>query len=86
MSYEPTLIIKYGDLKKIKSELEEEQYSDNSDIKRIAKFLLEELKFEKLLPEFEGTRIIMSKPEFTTFNSLVRERLTEGRVHYVTFI
>lgn len=86
MSYEPTLIIKYADLKKIESELEEEQYSDNSDIERIAKFLLEELRFENLLPEFEGTKIIMSKPEFAAFNSLVRERLDEGSVHYVTFI
>jgi len=86
MSYEPTLIIKYDDLKKIEKELEEEQYSDNRDISRIAKFLLEELRFENLLPKFEGTAIIMSKPEFTTFNSLVRERLNEGRVQYVTFI
>lgn len=86
MSYEPTLIIKYTDLKKIESELEEEQYSTNSDIERIALYLLEELKYEKLLPEFEGTKIIMTKPEFTTFNSLVRERLDEGKVYYITFI
>lgn len=84
MSYEPTLIIKYSDLKKIESELEEEQYSDNADIKRVAKYLLEEFKFEKLLPEFEGTKISVIKPEFTTFNSLVRERLDEGNVYYIT--
>jgi hypothetical protein len=86
MSYEPTLIIKYDDLKKIEKELEEEQYSENADVKRIALFLLEELKYEKLLPKFEGTTIIMSRPEFTTFNALVRERLDEGGVYYVTFI
>lgn len=86
MSYEPTLIIKYDSLKKIEKELEAEQYSPNSDIERIALFLLEELKHEKLLPEFEGTKIIMSKPEFTSFNALVRERLDEGNVYYITFI
>jgi hypothetical protein len=85
MSYEPTLIIKFNDLKKIEKELEEEQWSENSDISRIAKFLLEELKYEDLLPKFEGTTIIMSRPEFTTFNSLVRERLNESSVYYVTF-
>jgi len=86
MSYEPTLIIKYDDLKKIEKELEEEQYSENTDVKRIALFLLEELKYEKLLPKFEGTTIIMTRPDFTTFNALVRERLDEGGVYYVTFI
>jgi hypothetical protein len=86
MSYEPTLIIKFDDLKKIESELIEEQYSDNTDVKRIALFLFEELRFEELLPKFEGTTVIMSKPELTTFNSLVRERLDEGNVYYITFI
>lgn len=84
MSYEPTLIIKYDDLKRIEAELEEEQYSKNTDIKRIAKFLLEELWDEKI--DFEDKRIIISKPEFTSFNSLVRERLDEGNVYYKTAV
>ena len=86
MSYEPTLIIKYDDLKKIEKELEEEQYSENTDVERIAKCLLEEFKFENLLPEFEGTKISVIKPEFTTFNSLVCERLDEGNVYYIKII
>ena len=84
MSYEPTLIIKYDDLKKIESELQEEQYSKNTDVKRIAKFLLEELWDEKI--DFEDKRIIISKPELTSFNSLVRERLDEGNVYYKTAV
>lgn len=84
MSYEPTLIIKYNDLRKIESELIEEKYSENTDISRIAKFLLEELWGEKI--DFEDKCIIISRPEFTTFNSLVRERLDEGNVYYKTVI
>jgi hypothetical protein len=84
MSYEPTLIIKYCDLKKIESELEEEQYSKNIVVSKIAKFLLEELWDEKI--DFEDKRIIISKPEFTSFNALVRERLDEGSVYYKTTI
>ena len=83
MSYEPILIIKYDDLKRIESELEKEQYSENKDVEKIAKFLLEELKSSV---DFEGIQIIIAKPEFTTFNSLVRERLDEGKVYFVAFI
>jgi len=86
MSYEPSLLIKFSDLKRIEKELVEEQYSDNTDVERIANFLLEDLKHENLLPEFEGTKVVLTKPEFTSFNSLVRERLDEGNVYYVTFI
>lgn len=85
MSYEPTLIIKYDDLKRIKPELEEEQYSENTDVKRIAEYLLgcTYLDDMRYYPEFLGTRIVVCEPEFSTFNSLVRERLDEGKVYYV---
>jgi hypothetical protein len=85
MSYEPTLIIKYDDLKKIKDDLFVEQYSDNSDVKRIADYLLDCIRLDDLryYPEFLGTRIVVCEPEFTSFNSLVRERLDEGGVYYV---
>ena len=85
MSYEPTLIIKYDDLKKIQSELEEEQYSENTDNKRIAEYLLDCIRLDDMryCPEFLGTRIVVCEPEFTSFNSLVRERLDEGNVYYV---
>ena len=85
MSYEPTLIIKYDDLKRIEPELEEEQYSQNTDVERIAKYLLDCICLDDMryYPEFLGTRIVVCEPEFTTFNSLVRERLDEGKVYYV---
>jgi hypothetical protein len=85
MSYEPALIIKYDDLKRIKPELEEEQYSQNADVERIAKYLLDCIYLDdvRYYPEFLGTRIVVCEPEFTTFNSLVRERLDEGKVYYV---
>jgi len=84
MSYEPTLIIKYYDLKNIESDLIKEQYSENSDVSKIAKFLLEEL-WDKVI-NFQGNLILISKPEFTSFSTLVRERLDEGNVYYKTAI
>lgn len=83
MSYEPTLIIKYDDLKRIESELEVEQYSDDEDVKRVAKYLLDCI-FKYDCPEFLGNRIVICEPEFSTFNRLVRERLDEGEVYYKT--
>lgn len=80
MSYEPTLIIKYNDLKRIENELIMEQCSENKDIERIAGFLLDEMEFPI---KFEDKTIIIANPEFTTFNSLVRKRLDEGDVYYV---
>ncbi len=86
MSYTPTLIIEYNDLEKIKTELEEEQYSPNSDTEKVALFLLEELKFKELIPVFKNMKLIICTPEFTEFNLLVRDRLDEGDVYYTTFI
>jgi len=80
MSYEPRLIIKYEDLKKIEGELFVEQLSDNTDVERIANFLLDELEDPI---KFEDKTFLISKPEFTSFNALVRERLDEGDVYYV---
>lgn len=84
MSYEPTLIVKFDDLKKIENELFKEQYSDDNDVKRVAEYLLEDIEFEKLLPVFENTKICVMTPEFTSFNRLVRERLEQGDVYFVT--
>jgi hypothetical protein len=85
MSYTPTLIIKYDDLKNIASELIEEQYSDNDDISKIARYLLDCIWLDDMsyYPEFLGTRIVLCEPEFSSFNALVRERLDEGKVYYV---
>jgi hypothetical protein len=81
MSYEPRIIAKRQDLLKIQSELEEEQYSDNLDIARIAKEILSTIDS---YIDFESIEIVIFRPEFTTFNSLVRERLDEGGVYYKT--
>ena len=66
MSYEPRLIIKYEDLKKIEGELFVEQLSDNTDVERIANFLLDELEDPI---KFEDKTFLISKPEFTSFNA-----------------
>jgi hypothetical protein len=81
MGYEPRIIAKRQDLLKIKPELEEEQYSENTGVSRIAK---EILSIIDIYIDFEGIEIIIFQPELTTFNSLVRERLTEGNVYYKT--
>lgn len=87
MSYTPQILIKYEDLYKIKDELEEEIYSDDYDTEKVARILLEELKFPNLLPEFEGVKVILcTAAEFSETNRLVRERLCEGNVYYVTFV
>jgi len=85
MGYEPTLIIKYDDLKRVEKELKEEQYSENSDISRIAGYILSCFYLDDLryYPEFLGTRIVVCEPEFSSFNALVRERLDEENVYYV---
>jgi hypothetical protein len=79
MSYEPKIIAKRQDLLKIKPELEAEQYSENTDVSRIAKEILSEI--DNYI-DFDGVEIIILKPELTNFNRLVRERLSEGAVYF----
>lgn len=81
MSYQPRILAKRHDLLKIENELELEQYSEDNDIRRVAKELLSVLNNFAV---FEGIEIIVFHPEHTTFNALVRRRLDESGVYYVT--
>ena len=85
MGYEPQLIIKFDDLKKIETELDRESYGETDiDGIRVAEFLLFYLKNEHIQPIFEDKKIIITDPEGSHFNSLVRDRLDEGNVYYIT--
>ena len=82
MSFEPTIIINKKHLNKPKviKVLEEEQYSSDEEVEKVAKFLLNAkdrttLKFGKL-------ELVICRPEFTAFNEAVRDRLTELEVEY----
>lgn len=80
MSYEPTLIIRKKDLDKALLILEEEQWSADKDIEKVAKYLLQVSKYDVI--KFDELELVLCCPEFTSFNSLVRERLTELNVDY----
>ena len=80
MSYEPTLIIRKKDLDKVLPILEEEQWSADKDIEKVAKYLLQVSKYDVI--KFDELELVLCSPEFTSFNRLVRERLTELNVDY----
>lgn len=80
MSYEPTLIIRKKDLDKALPILEEEQWSADKDIEKVAKYLLQVSKYDVI--KFDELELVLCSPEFTSFNRLVRERLTELNVDY----
>lgn len=80
MSYEPTLIIRKKDLDKTLPILEEEQWSADKDIEKVAKYLLQVSKYDVI--KFDELELVLCFPEFTSFNRLVRERLTELNVDY----
>jgi hypothetical protein len=80
MSYEPTLIIRKKDLDKALPILEEEQYSEDEETERVAKYLLQVAKYET--KKFDDLELVLCSPEFTSFNRLVRERLTELNVDF----
>lgn len=80
MSYEPTLIIRKKDLDKALPILEEEQYSADEETERVAKYLLQVSKY--VAKKFDELELVLCSPELTSFNRLVRERLTELNVDY----
>lgn len=80
MSYEPTLIIRKKDLDKALPILEEEQYSADEDTVKVAEYLLRVSKYEP--KKFDDLELVLCSPEFTSFNRLVRERLTELNVDF----
>jgi hypothetical protein len=80
MSYEPTLIIRKKDLDKALPILEEEQYSVEDETERVAKYLLQVAKYKT--KKFDDLELVLCSPEITSFNRLVRERLTELNVDF----
>lgn len=86
MSYTPRLLIQHNDLKKIVSELENEQYSSSKNKKEVAKFLLRELRERKLILSFDKPKVMLASSEFTSFYTWVRNRLDQGNIYYITFI
>lgn len=80
MSYEPTLIIRKKDLDKALPILENEQYSADEDIVKVAEYLLEVSKYET--KKFDDLELVLCSPEFSSFNRSVRERLTELNVDF----
>ena len=80
MGYEPILIIRKKDLDKALPILEQEQYSGDEDTVNVAEYLLEVSKYETKM--FDGLELVLCSPEFSSFNRLVRERLTELKVDY----
>jgi len=80
MSYEPTLIIRKNDLEKNISILEEEQYSNEEDTNRVAKYLLNVNKNEII--KFDELELILCTPEPPTFNCLIRVKLEELDVDF----
>ena len=80
MSYEPTLLIRKKDLDKTLPILEEEQWSLDKDIEEVANYLLQVSKYDVI--KFDELELVLCSPELTSFNLLIRERLTELNVDY----
>jgi len=92
MSFEPTLIIRYSDLNKNKSKIEDEVYNysilkpgtvltDKKDrLKRAYEALGSALKLEPI--EFPELTIVIITPEFTQHNRDVRKLLADLNIDY----
>lgn len=85
MSYEPTIIIKKEELDKHEEELDKAYYKDGDKaLKYLRTIHLEYLKSDIPAPKIDGIELILCKPELTSFNELVRDKLTELDVQYTT--
>lgn len=80
MSFEPTLILRKKDLEKSISILEQEQYSADDDTIRVAEYLLNVNTYETV--KFDELELVICQPEFTGFNSLVRDKLRELEIDF----
>lgn len=80
MSYEPTLIIRKKDLDKVHPILENEQYSANKELSKVAEYLLVVSKYET--KKFDDLELVLCTPEYSSFNRSVRERLAELNVDF----
>jgi hypothetical protein len=82
MSYEPKLIIRKKDLnnKKVIDILEKEQYCGDEEKERVSKYLLMVNNYATI--KFDDLELVLCSPELTTFNRLVREKLTKLKVDF----
>lgn len=80
MGYEPKLIIRKSDLDKVLPILEEEQYSNDEETEKVAKYLLQVSKYKKI--KFDDLELLLCAPEHASFNMLVRQRLMELNVDF----
>ena len=80
MSFEPILILKKKDLEKSISILEQEQYSGDDDIVRVAEYLINVNTYETV--KFDELELVVCQPELTGFNSLVRDKLRELEIDF----
>lgn len=82
MSYEPTLVIKKTDLDKHSEEFEKFwEWENNKDEKRIMEYLKEVYERHNRV-KIDGIELILCTPEFSSFNALVREKLSEWNVQF----
>lgn len=90
MSYEPTLIVNLDHLEKYIEGLDFDflrhmDYNDLSRTARVEKYLIDIMDQERSSDQnitIGGVRLIVLNPELTSFNSDVREVLTEADIEY----
>jgi hypothetical protein len=82
MSYEPILVIKKTDLDKHSKSFEKFwEWENNKDEKRVMEYLKEVYeKYDRV--KIDDIELILCTPEFSSFNSLVREKLEEWGVQF----
>ena len=82
MSYEPQLIIRKDQLAKCEHFLELEQYGNDEQAAKVAKFLLDVNKHPAI--KFDYLELVLCKPELTSFNDAVRNKLHELEIDFRT--
>jgi hypothetical protein len=81
MSYTPTLIVRKKDLDMALPVLNEISYSTTGEEQRVAKYLIEAAAKYKVI-KFKEMELLILEPELSSFNKLVREKLTELNVDF----
>lgn len=82
MSYEPTLVIKKTDLDKHSEEFEKFwEWENDEDEKRVMKYLKYVYEIHDRV-KIDGIELILCTPEISSFNALVRKKLSEWNVQF----
>ena len=80
MPYEPTLIIRRQNLLDAVPKLESESWTCDADNEKVINYLLDVAKYEFV--EFDGLQLILCTPEYSSFNYLVRDKLTKMGIDF----